>query len=152
MLYFSFRESSRHKHKCPSVITYLASNSNISGEDKAHGRPRLEPRTSRISCEHSDHWATEPHGRPVTDGIKYNTTLAKSQPFPSGRSPGYLKQSDQKGKQKSPGRATSRSRSQSLTQGIREKVTQINVCIASKQMHDKHKDQLPIPQARSSKC
>ena len=26
----------------------------------------LEPRTSRIPCEHSDHWATEPHGRPVT--------------------------------------------------------------------------------------
>ena len=26
----------------------------------------LEPRTSRIPCEHSDHWAAEPHGRPVT--------------------------------------------------------------------------------------
>ena len=25
----------------------------------------LEPRTSRIPCEHSDHWVTEPHGRPV---------------------------------------------------------------------------------------
>ena len=53
-----------------------------------------------------------------------------------------------KGKQKSPGRATSRNRSQPLTLGGREKVTQINGCIANKQMHDKHKDQLPLPQAR----
>ena len=29
---------------------------------------------------------------------------------------------------------------------------QINVCITNKQMHDKHKDQLPLPQARWSKC
>ena len=43
-----------------------------------------------------------------------------------------------KGKQKCPGRATSRSRSQPLTPGWREKVTQINVCLANKQMHDKH--------------
>ena len=50
----------------------------------------------------------------------------------------------QKGKQKSPWRATSRRRSQPLTPG-REKVTQINVCIANKQTHDKHKDQLPLP-------
>ena len=54
----------------------------------------------------------------------------------------------QKSKQKSPGRATSRSRKQPLTPGEREKVTQINMCIANKQMHDKHKDQLPLPQAR----
>ena len=53
-----------------------------------------------------------------------------------------------KGKQKSPGRATSRSRSQTTTPGGREKVTQINVCTGDKQMHDKHKDQLPLPQAR----
>ena len=53
-----------------------------------------------------------------------------------------------KSKHKSPGRATSRSRSQPLTPGGREKVTQINVCIANKQMHDKHKDQLPLSQAR----
>ena len=33
-----------------------------------------------------------------------------------------------------------------------EKWTQINVCIANKQMHDKHKDQVPLPQARWSKC
>ena len=45
-----------------------------------------------------------------------------------------------KGKQKSPGRATSRSRSQPPTPGGREKVTKINVCVANKQMHDKHKD------------
>ena len=57
-----------------------------------------------------------------------------------------------KGKQKSPGRATSRSRSQPLTPGGREKVTRINVCIANKQMHNKHKDQLPLPEARWSKC
>ena len=54
----------------------------------------------------------------------------------------------QKGKQKSPGRATSKSRSQPPTQGGREKVTRISVCIANKQMHDKYKHQLPLPQAR----
>ena len=43
-----------------------------------------------------------------------------------------------KGKQKSPGRAISRSRSQPPTPGGREKVTQINVCMANKQMHEKH--------------
>ena len=32
-----------------------------------------------------------------------------------------------------------------------KKLTQINVCIANKQMHYKHKDQLPRPQARWSK-
>ena len=36
--------------------------------------------------------------------------------------------------------------------GRREKVAQTNVCIANKQMHDKHKDQLPLPQSRWSKC
>ena len=41
---------------------------------------------------------------------------------------------------RSPGRATSRSRSQPPIPGGREQVTQINVCIANKQMHDKHKD------------
>ena len=55
---------------------------------------------------------------------------------------------DGKVKQKRPGRAKSRSRSQPLTLGGREKVTQIIVCIANKQMHDKHKDQLPLPQER----
>ena len=58
----------------------------------------------------------------------------------------------QKGKQKSPGRATSRSRSQPPTLGGREKVTQNNVWIANEQMHDKHKYQFPLPQARWSKC
>ena len=50
-----------------------------------------------------------------------------------------------RGKQKSPGRATSRSRSQPPTPGRREKVTQTNVWIANKQTHDKHKDQFPLP-------
>ena len=59
---------------------------------------------------------------------------------------GTLEQME-KGKQKSPGRATSSSRSQPLTPGGREKVTQINVCIANKQMHGKYKDQLLLPQA-----
>ena len=36
------------------------------GRKKHMARPGLEPRTSRTPCEHSDHWATEPHGRPVT--------------------------------------------------------------------------------------
>ena len=49
-----------------------------------------------------------------------------------------------KGKPKSPGKATSRSRSQPLTPGGRER------CIANKQRHDKHKDQFPLPQARWS--
>ena len=64
----------------------------------------------------------------------------------------YLSLVIRKGKQKNPGRATSSSRSKPLTLGGREKVAQINVCIANKQMHDKHKDQLPLPQARWSKC
>ena len=54
----------------------------------------------------------------------------------------------QKGKQKSQGRATSRNRSQPLTPGGREKVTQINVCIANKQMHDNHKDRLSLPKRK----
>ena len=62
-------------------------------------------------------------------------------------SPNFLSQME-KGKQKSPGRATSRRRSQPLTPGGREKVTQFNVCIANNQMHDKHNEQLPLPQAR----
>ena len=37
---------------------------------------------------------------------------------------------------------------QTPTPGGGEKVTQINVCIANKQMHDKHKDASPLPQAR----
>ena len=57
-----------------------------------------------------------------------------------------------KGKEKSPGTATSRSHRQPLIPGGREKVTQIIMCIANKQMHDKHKDQLPFSQARWSKC
>ena len=52
---------------------------------------------------------------------------------------------DLKSKQKSPGRATSRSRSQPLTPEGREKVTQINACTANKQMHDKHKDSSLFP-------
>ena len=36
------------------------------GEKKHMARPSLKPRTSRIPSKHSDHWATEPHGRPVT--------------------------------------------------------------------------------------
>ena len=33
------------------------------------------------------------------------------------------------------------------TPGGREKVTQINVCIANKQLHNEHKDQLPLLKA-----
>ena len=36
------------------------------GRKKLMARPGLEPRTSHIPFEHSNHWATEPHGRPVT--------------------------------------------------------------------------------------
>ena len=34
----------------------------------------------------------------------------------------------------------------------KKKVIQVNMCIANKQMQDKHKDQLPLPQAKRSKC
>ena len=50
-----------------------------------------------------------------------------------------------KGKQKSPGRPTSRRRNQPPTPGGREKVTQINVCIANEQMRDKHKNSSLFP-------
>ena len=33
-----------------------------------------------------------------------------------------------------------------------EKRTNTNMCKANKQMHEKHKDQLPLPQARCSQC
>ena len=36
------------------------------GRKKNTDRPGLELRTPRTPCEYSDHWATEPHGRPVT--------------------------------------------------------------------------------------
>ena len=36
------------------------------------------------------------------------------------------------------------------TRGVREKMTQINVCIANKQMHDQQKDQLPLPQEQGN--
>ena len=35
-----------------------------------------------------------------------------------------------------------------LTPEGREKVRRVDVCIANKQMHDKHKDQLPFPQSK----
>ena len=88
------------------------------------------------------HW----HGYPSKFEATYYQT---GQPTRGNR---YQQASLQKGKQKSPGRATSRSRSQPPTPGGREKMTQINVCIANNQMHDKHKDRLPLPQARWSKC
>ena len=53
-----------------------------------------------------------------------------------------------KDKQKSPGRAIRGRRSQTLTPGERENLTQIDVYIANKQMHYKHKDQLSLLQAR----
>ena len=50
------------------------------GRKKHMARPGLEPRTSRIPCEHSDHWATEPHGRSVTISpclIRYSLALIR---------------------------------------------------------------------------
>ena len=38
------------------------------GRKKHMAQLELEPRTSHRPCEHSDHWATEPHGWPVTPG------------------------------------------------------------------------------------
>ena len=61
---------------------------------------------------------------------------------------GRVNLNHKKGKQKSPGRTTSRRPSQPLTPEGREKVTQFNWCIATKQMYDNYKDQLPLPQAR----
>ena len=34
--------------------------------EKHMARQKLEPRTSRIPCKHSEHWATEPQGRHLT--------------------------------------------------------------------------------------
>ena len=51
----------------------------------------------------------------------------------------------QKGKQKSPGIATSRSCSQPLTPGGRQKMTQINACTANKQMHESTKTSFLFP-------
>ena len=51
-------------------------------ERKKHmARPGLEPRTSRIPCEHSNHWATEPHGRPVTDWSRMNGRIIERMNF-----------------------------------------------------------------------
>ena len=58
----------------------------------------------------------------------------------------------QKGEQKSPGTPQAEVAAYLWHQEEEKKVTQINVCLANKQMHDKHKDQLPLPQARWSKC
>ena len=59
---------------------------NVTGDEKA---PGLEPKTSRIPCEHSDHWATEPHGRPVTTF----SCLIDSSPNPLGTMPEPTRQS-----------------------------------------------------------
>ena len=48
------------------VITFIVIIHMSQGREKHMAQPGLEPRTSRIPCEHSDHWATEPHGQPVT--------------------------------------------------------------------------------------
>ena len=44
-------------------------------------QPGVKPRTSRILCEQADHWATEPHGRPV---LNYN--LLGNMPEPTRQS------------------------------------------------------------------
>ena len=56
-----------------------------------------------------------------------------------------------KGKQKSPGGSQAEAAA-NPRHHEEQKKWQINVCIAYKQIHDKHKDQLPLPQARWSKC
>ena len=83
-------------------------------------------------------------GVTITNDLRWNTHVSNIC-TKANRTLGFLRR---KGKEKSPGRATSRSRSQPTTPGGKEKVTQINVCIANKQTHDTHKDQLPLPQAR----
>ena len=60
---------------------------------------------------------------------------------------------ESKGKQKSPGRAKSQAEVVANPwHQEEEKKSQINMCIAMKQLHDKHKYQFPLPQARWSKC
>ena len=49
----------------PSTDPHWATKCHWGGK-KAHGPTGIEPRTSRILCKLSDHWATEPHGWPVT--------------------------------------------------------------------------------------
>ena len=48
---------------CPKLTLNISMSQ---GRKKHTARPGLEPRTCRIPCEHSDHWDTEPYGRPVT--------------------------------------------------------------------------------------
>ena len=44
----------------------IRQHSAATGEENAHtARPGIKSTTSRIPCKHSDHWATERHGRPV---------------------------------------------------------------------------------------
>ena len=82
------------------------------------------------------------HNRGCSEEVSQNVTSLLTQ--------ARLSIDKHKGKQKSPGRATSKGCSQPLTPGGREKVTKINVCISNKQMHDKHKDQLLLPEAYQS--
>ena len=45
------------------------------GRKNLMARRGLEPRTSRIPCEQSDHCTTEPNGRPVTEGFKHKGSI-----------------------------------------------------------------------------
>ena len=50
----------------PHVLCAVCKMSMSQWRKKQIARLGLKPRTSRTPCKHSDHWATEPHGRPVT--------------------------------------------------------------------------------------
>ena len=54
---------------------------NVTGEENIVARPGLEPRASRLPCEYSANWATEPHGRPLTVALMF-VILTKSNVLP----------------------------------------------------------------------
>ena len=72
------RESARnHAGTDETVPLLLAARAPIhTGNQMSQGRkkhmawPGLEPKTSHRPRKHSDHWATEPHSRPVTEALQ----------------------------------------------------------------------------------
>ena len=66
MLYFCWRSSTLCVNKCHTISYNSSRLCETQGWKKNVARPGLEPRVSCLPCEHSYHWATEPHGQPVT--------------------------------------------------------------------------------------
>ena len=66
----------------PTLFATRAQTHQMSQGRKKHiARPGLEPRTSRIPCEHSDHLDTKPHGQPetcISADLHYTFTLSSA--------------------------------------------------------------------------